>query len=221
MDKNELIPSEIASALAKAVNPNILVNQGDGLQIQQNSGPINVNVSGIGLDELLDGIFGLKPAEHLVTHAIEWASLSKDYYCLFVLENEEYNEGVFSIAKDRALQKYTPKEIRDKYRTLSLDNIAELKQMPCIFAKRNMHYKETEPHHPALVGRICDIVPQGEVIKIRFAGFQAFPQQTLNQNVTLLHMASAPLRNELDLEHWAIKQCDLIDAFAVMKIEIK
>ena len=104
---------------------------------------------------------------------------------------------------------------------LSLDNIAELKLMPCIFAKRNIRYKETEPGHPALVGRICDIVPQGEVIKIRFNGFQAFPQQILNQNISLLHMASAPLRNELDLEHWAIKRCNLIDAFAAMNIEIK
>ena len=45
MDNNQLIPSELTSALAKTANPNILVNQGDGIQIQQNSGPININVS--------------------------------------------------------------------------------------------------------------------------------------------------------------------------------
>lgn len=221
MDNNQLIPSELTSALAKTASPNILVNQGNGIQIQQNNGPININVSGTELSELLSSIFRLTPSENPVTHAMEWASLSKDCYCLFVLENEEYNEGVFSISKDRALQKHTLTEIRDKYKMLSLDNIAELKQMPCIFAKRNMRYKETEPRHPALAGRICDIVPQGEVIKIRFNGFQAFPQQILNQNISLLHMASAPLRNELDLEHWAIKRCNLIDAFAAMNIEIK
>lgn len=221
MDKDQLIPSEIISAIAQTPNPNILVNQGDGIQIQQNSGPINVNVDGSELTELLSRMFGSRPTGNFVTHAVEWASLSRTHYCLFVLENEEYNDGVFSIAKDRALQKYTPKEVRDKYRMLNLVDIDELRHMPCIFAKRNMHYKGTEPHHPALVGRISDAVPQGEVVKIYFSGFQAFPQQILNQNTALLHMASASLRNELDEEHWAIKQCDLIDAFATMNIEIK
>ena len=93
MDNNQLIPSELTSALAKTANPNILVNQGDGIQIQQNSGPININVSSTELSELLGGIFRLTPSENPVTHAMEWASLSKDCYCLFVLENEEYSDG--------------------------------------------------------------------------------------------------------------------------------
>ena len=220
MDKNQMIPSEITSAIAQAANPNILVNQGDGIQILQNHGPININVSGPELIGLLS-MLGAKPADNPVTHTMEWASLSRTHYCLFVLENEEYKDGVFSIAKDRALQKYTPKDVRDKYRMLNPANMDELRKMPCIFTKRNMYYKRTEPHHPALVGRISNAVPQGEVIKIYFSGFQAFSQQILNQNTTLLHMASAPLRNELDVEHWAIKECNLIDAFVAMNIEIK
>lgn len=220
MDKNQMIPSEITSAIAQAANPNILVNQGDGIQILQNHGPININVSGPELIGLLS-MLGAKPADTPVTHAMEWASLSRTHYCLFVLENEEYKDGVFSIAKDRALQKYTPKDVRDKYRILNPANMDELRNMPCIFTKRNMYYKRTEPHHPALVGRISNAVPQGEVIKIYFSGFQVFSQQILNQNTALLHMASAPLRNELDVEHWAIKQCNLIDAFVAMNIEIK
>lgn len=220
MDKNQMIPSEITSAIAQAANPNILVNQGDGIQILQNHGPININVSGPELIGLLS-MLGAKPADNPVTHTMEWASLSRTHYCLFVLENEEYKDGVFSIAKDRALQKYTPKDVRDKYRMLNPANMDELRNTPCIFTKRNMYYKRTEPHHPALVGRISNAVPQGEVIKIYFSGFQAFSQQILNQNTALLHMASAPLRNELDVEHWAIKECNLIDAFVAMNIEIK
>ena len=222
MDKNQMIPSEITSAIAQATNPNILVNQGDGIQIQQNSGPISININNVSdseLAKLLPALFNCRPAERPVTHAVEWASLSRTHYSLFVLENEEYRDGVFSIAKDRALQKYTPKELRNKL--LNLENIDELKRMPCIFAKRNMYYKGTEAYHPALVGRICDAVPQGEVIKIYFDWFQAFHQQILNQNTALLHMASASLRNELDEEHWAIKRCNLIDAFVTMNIEIK
>ncbi len=221
MDKKQLIPREIASAIAKSTNPSVLVNQGDGVQIKENYGDININADGQNLTELLSAMFGYAPLNKPVTHTVEWASLSRTHYCLFVLENEEYKDGVFSIAKDRALQKYTLREVRDKYRTLCPDSIANLKQMPCIFAKRNMYYRRTENYHPFLAGRILDIVPQGEEIKIYFSGFQPFSQQTLNQNVKLLHMASASLRNELDEEHWAIKQCNLIDAFALMSLEIK
>lgn len=221
MDEKQLIPREITTAIATAQNPNVLVNQGDGVQIQENYGAISINVDEQTLTRLLPAMFNSIPSDKPVTHTVEWASLSRTRYCLFVLENEDYKDGVFSIAKDRALQKYTPKEVREKYRTLCPDSIAELKQMPCIFAKRNMYYSRTEDYHPFLAGRICDIIPQSEEIKIYFNGFQAFSQQLLNQNIKTLHMASASMRNELDEEHWAIKQCNLIDAFTAMNIEIK
>lgn len=161
MDEKELIPKEIAGAIAIAQNPNILVNQGDGVQIQENHGPVNINADAQELAKYLSAMFNAIPADKSVTHTVEWASLSRTHYCLFVLENEEYKDGVFSIAKDRALQKYTPKEVREKYRTLCTDSIAELKQMPCIFAKRNMYYRRTEDYHPFLVGRMRYHSPEG------------------------------------------------------------
>lgn len=220
MEEKQLIPKELASAIAKSAQPNILVNQGDGIQIQENNGPITINADTPELAGLLAKMFNLQPAGSPQTHKIEWASLDRKYYCLFVLENEEYRDGVFSISKDRSLQKYTPKDIRDKYRILSLENIESLKQMPCIFAKRNLFFNSTEDHHPALIGRIENIAAQGETIKIYFRGFQAFPQQILNRNIKFLHMASASTRNELDEEHWSIKPCNLIDAFAALGIDI-
>lgn len=221
MDEKQLIPQKIATAISKSPNTSVLVNQGDGIQIQENHGAININVNEQILAKFLPTMFGSVPTDKPVTHVIEWTSLSRTHYCLFVLENEEYKDGVFSIAKDRSLQKYTPKNVRDKYRMLRPEDILELKQMPCIFAKRNMYYRKTEVYHPFLIGRIIDIIPQGEVIKIYFNGFQAFSQQLLNHNSKALHIASASMRNELDEEHWAIKQCNLIKTFAQMNIEIK
>ena len=156
-----------------------------------------------------------------VSYSLEWASLSATSYCLFVLENEEYNCGAFSIAKSRALRNYTTSGYRERYITLSPDTIAELTSMPCIFAKRNMHYGSTEASHPALLGRITDIRPQRETIKICFSGFQGVPQQLLNQNVGLLGMVHASLRNELDEEHWSIKGCNLIDVMARLQVDIE
>ena len=221
MEKKELIPREVTSAISSAANPNILINQGEGLQIQENHGPININLNDQSLAKLLSSMFGVAPASVTVTHALEWASLCRTHYCLFVLENEEYKDGVFSIAKDRSLQKYTPQNVRRRYKNICPETNAELRQMPCIFAKRNMYYKRTEEYHPFLVGRIRDIIPQGESIKIYFCGFQAISQQLLNQNIKSLGMVSAALRNELDEEHWSIKECDLPGVFASLDIEIK
>lgn len=220
MEEKQLIPKELASAIAKSVQPNILMNQGDGIQIQENHGPITVNVTSPELAGSLLPMFNAQPTRSSQTHKIEWASLDREYYCLFVLENEDYSNGAFSVSKDRSLQRYTPKDIRDKYRIFTLENIESLKRMPCIFAKRNLFYNRTEDNHPALIGRIENIVTQREIIKIYFRWFQAFPQQILNLNIKSLHMASAPLRNELDEEHWSIKPCNLIDAFAAMGIDI-
>lgn len=221
MEDKELIPQEVVSTIAVAESPNILINQGNGLQIQENHGTININAGEQTLARLLPFMFGAAPASRTITHALEWASLCRTHYCLFVLENEEYRDGVFSIAKDRSLQKYTPRNVRERYKTICPETIEELRRMPCIFAKRNMYYKRTDERHPFLAGRICDIVPQGENIKIYFCGFQAFSQQLLNQNIKSLRMASASLRNELDEEHWAIKECDLLSAFESLNIEIK
>ena len=90
----------------------------------------------------------------------------------------------------------------------------------CIFVKRNTHYKETDESFPALVGRITEVHEQGENIKILFVPFQTVSQQLLNQNISLLKLAHSFLRNELDEDHWAIKECDLIHTFSAMGITI-
>ena len=149
MEEKELLPREVASAISSAASPNILINQGEGLQIQKNYGAININLNGQSeepLAKLLSSMFGVVPAGVTVTHALEWASLCKTHYCLFVLENEDYKDGVFSIAKDRALQKYTSQNVRRRYKNICPETIAELRQMPCIFAKRNMYYKKTKEY---------------------------------------------------------------------------
>ena len=169
----------------------------------------------------LAAMFAMQPAQKKVSHALEWSSLSTSNYCLFVLENEEYNNGAFSIAKSRALRDYTPPGYKERYITLAPSAVAELTTMPCIFAKRNMHFGFTEDSHPALIGRITDIRRQREAIKVCFSGFQGIPQQLLNQNIRLLGMAYSALRNELDEEHWSIKECNLLDVMRHLNITVE
>lgn len=199
------------------------INQGSGIQVGSNTGTINLNFNGITSETItsLAAMFSMQPAQQKVSHAMEWASLSTSNYCLFVLENEEYNNGTFSIAKNRALQKYTPPGYKERYIVLTPATVDELINMPCIFAKRNMYFGYTEYSHPALIGRIRDIQVQRETLKICFSGFQGIPQQLLNQNIGLLNMASSSLRNELDEEHWAIKNCNLLDIMAQLDVTVE
>lgn len=221
--------SEIASIASQPIAVPFLnaaqgmINTGSGVQIGTNAGTVNFNFN-CSSPELLQGMiamFSAKAMPQKVSYTLEWASLSTMSYCLFVLENEEYNCGAFSIAKSRALRDYTPSGYRERYITLNPASVAELTSMPCIFAKRNMYYGSTEAGHPALLGRITDIRVQRETIKICFSGFQGIPQQLLNQNVGLFGMAFSSLRNELDEEHWSIKDCNLIDAIARLNIDIE
>lgn len=151
---------------------------------------------------------GMKPGQ-TITHAIEWASLSKTHFNIFVLEKEEFNCGMFTIPKTVSLNRYMYTEDIDSF--LSLNSAAQdrLKQMPCIFAKRNMQFKHTDPNHPAVLGRITDITVQRDNIRISFAAFQAVPQQMLNEHTTELCLVCASLRNEFDEEHWSVKRGNL------------
>lgn len=160
------------------------------------------------------------PAPRFVSHAMEWASLSKESYNLFVLENEDYNNGSFCISKSCALR-YTEPDDYEAYHLLKMDDIEQIKNMPCIFAKRNSYYGHCDSFQPLVFGRIVDVINQGETIKFVFRGFQANPQQQLNENVTELKIARASLRNEFDEEHWSIKRADLINAIERLGIIIK
>lgn len=201
---------------------NVYHNQGNGFQVANNNGTINLNCDGTNIEDLLRSILSSdrqKNAQN-VSHAVEWASLNKQYYNLFVLENENFSVGSFSISQERSLERYTSKKAKEEFSSLSDKAISTIRNMPCIFVQRNTHYKEADEVFSALVGRVTEVYEQGDNIKILFVPFQAISQQLLNQNIALLKMAQSSLRNELDEEHWAIKECDLIHTFLAMGITI-
>lgn len=223
-DKNEIVPTAAQpTAVAFPQATHGMVNTGSGIQVGENAGTMNLNFNGV-TPEMLQSIVSMFAAQAVpqkVSHALEWASLSTERFCLFVLENEEYNCGAFSIAKKCALQKYTHPAHKERFLSLSTEAITELIKMPCIFAKRNRDYKSTDASHPALLGRITAVNVQHETIKLRFTGFQAISQQVLNQNITLLGLAYSALRNELDEEHWSIKDGNLPGVMTRLNITVE
>lgn len=214
MEENRLVSVDMAFGSGSVAAPNTFNNYGDSVQIQEHHGPVYVQADMECIARLLQQSQGVAP----VSHAMEWAGLNREYYSLFVVKNEEYQSRVFSIPKECALQIHTPIGMLQRFKGLSLENIAELRTMPCIFVRKNEVNERPAPVF--LVGRILDIVPQGESIKISFEIFQRFPQSVLEQNKKVLHIASARMRSELCVEHWAIKHCDLIAAFDQMHLQI-
>lgn len=156
-----------------------------------------------------------------ITYAAEWASLSRTHFNVFVLEKETFNCGMFSISKATALNRYIHPEDKCSLFSLNPDAQNQLKQMPCIFARRNMQFKHTDPNHPAVLGRIIDITVQKDTIRIAFTAFQTIMQQILNEHITELGLNSAPLRNEFDEEHWSVKRGNLIQILDNLGIVIQ
>lgn len=172
------------------------------------------------LSSIFKGMPVALPEDH-ASHIEEWNELSKTRYNLFVLENEEYECGMFSIPRDVSICRYMQREDIDLFRLLSDGNKNDIFNMPCIFAKRNLDFRTTDENHPALLGRISDIAVQRSNLKIRFTGYQPIRQQLLNENPEIFGLATSALRTELDEEHWSIKRINLIHAIEQLGIKVK
>lgn len=206
----------VQTAGEKIYNIDHVENAGN---IQNN---VSINMNGNSLD-LMDLIKAFQPTAQTETppsHAMEWASLDSQHYCLFVLEDEVYEKGAFSVAKDLALEEHTCEELRKKYMDLASEQKDAIKKMPCIFARRNEEYKNAGVCQVAYLGRLTDICVQGETIKFCFAAFATIPQQKLNEQADLLGIWHAPLRNEFDFEHWSIINGNLIQSLTDLGVSV-
>lgn len=195
------------------------INEGNGII----AGTINggLNISGVSAEELLQLItrsgFLAPPQQN---NAMEISRLCRTHFNLFVLENEEYKRGTFSIARMDALTRYT----HDKEHFSKLDDpvIHEIQNLPCIFAMRNDSFASSDEHRICFTGKVEGISIRGSVIAFSFKCYNPpIPQNVFNQDPQAFHLASSSLRNELDVEHWSIKDVDLLEELRKRGIEVK
>jgi len=210
-------------------HPSITMNNApNAFMVGENTGTINLGPDQAQIEDIVkqtisklfangDTVREVPP----VNHALEWNSLSSERFNIFVLENEEFNHNVFSMSKAKSMEQYTNEDDYQRYRLLTPDVMAELCSMPCIFAKRNKYFNRTDSSHPALLGKIKSIKNQGDTIQFEFEAFQTISQQTLNENVILLGIAYASLRNEFDEEHWSVKRGNLLSSLAHLGVEVR
>ncbi len=197
---NDIIQETNASAAV--ITPPTITVSGNSTAIGTVYGGIHFN---IGSEEFLPFFQRMVGLSTHQSHAAEWALLNTELYNVFVVENEKYNSGCFSIAKSVAL-KYTEDEERMEFESLN----PKLLKLPCIFASKNQDFKTAPEYYPAIIGYITEVTPQHDLIKFRFVDCAHLRQQFINENLQLFNLLSSTVRNQLDEEHWCIKRGNLL-----------
>lgn len=149
-------------------------------------------------------------------------AINTEYYNLFVVGDEAFNENFFLIGKDRALTtaEGIASDISAKFAALTPEAMAIIKTFPSIFASENHKYGCTDDSHLALFGVVTDIKVQENGIKIYFQRFCSIPQQKLNEIAFNLAIQGSSSFNELNRTHWTIKRINLIEELRAAGISV-
>ncbi len=143
-----------------------------------------------------------------------------DFYHLFVISGEKFEDNYFLVPKDRALTESTNDELKSKFAALTPEAIDDLKRYPAIFADENHSYGKTDDKQDAYFGFVKDVKIQDNGIKIYYTIITAIPQQKLNEQCFELGIGGAKSFNELNRTHWALKQINLIEALQKAGVQI-
>lgn len=84
-------------------------------------------------------------------------TFNTDFYHLFVILGEKFEDNYFLVPKDRALTESTNNELKTKYASLTPEAIEDLKRYPAIFADENHSYGKTDDAQDAYFGFVKDV----------------------------------------------------------------
>ena len=148
--------------------------------------------------------------------------ISSEYYNLFVVGDEPFNDGFFLIDKDRALTvaEGVAADISGQFASLSPEAQALIKTFPSIFASENRQYGHTDEAQLAVFGVVTDIRIQENGIKIYYQRFCTILQQRLNEIMLKLAIKGSSSFNELNRTHWTIKRINLIEELRAAGISV-
>ncbi len=144
-------------------------------------------------------------------------SYSRDYYNLIVYGDDPgvfTKPGHITLEKERCLveENFISLDLKNKFSSLTKENIEELKSFLCLFASENKHSGWTEEKHYAVVGQLADIKIRSNGIELYYQPIFAVPQARINSLLPQLGICGRYKRhNELNRSHWAVKEIDLIE----------
>ena len=214
---SELTRSESSLPSVPTQQTNVVAS-GNALAIGINYGNMIINLPPEAIASLPFLIGNPQPQ---VSHIAEWTQLNRSIFNVFVLRNEKYNKGSFSISKRVALTKLTPGYYQEHFRPLTSALIDELQNMPCIFAIKNSDYMTASEGCPAFLGKLKEICCQEETIRFEFEAFCAFKSKFINEHIRDFNLGLTTVRNQLDVEHWSIREGNLIQIAESLGLEIK
>jgi hypothetical protein len=143
-----------------------------------------------------------------------------DFYHLFVISGEKFDDSYFLVPKDRALTESTSDDLKRRYASLTPEAVDSLKCYPAIFADENHSYGKTDEAQDAYFGFVKDIKIQDNGIKIYYTIITAIPQQRLNEQSFEFGISGAKSFNELNRTHWALKNINVIEALQKAGVRI-
>ena len=121
------------------------------------------------LQQNADRIYNIEQANS-VNHIVNVTPIrqilsSNEYYNLFIIYNEKYEENSFSLNNDRVFQ-YTNSAISQKFNQFTLEDIDEIMSLPALFLPE---YSEANQEiKTGFFGKLVDIDKRAGYIKFDF-----------------------------------------------------
>lgn len=141
-------------------------------------------------------------------------AVSTEFYHLFVMGGEKFEQDHFLVPADRAISDYwTADDLRTKYGALDSESVEELKTFPALIMQESEgYYAKAGDEQQAYLGIVEDIRVQDNGIKIRWRMVWAFPMQAVcNIGFELGMKDMTKAISELNRTHWAIKHINLLE----------
>lgn len=221
--KNEIVKTGGSPLPAQFQVPTTVSASGNGIAVGNLHGDLVVEGCPETLAQAISLVMQQQSQTLQKSHSVEWVKLDRTHFHLFVLNNEDYSGSSFSISTESAL-KYTDLQLKEYYLPLYERHINELLKMPCLFTVKNESFQTAFQACPSFLGRLTNIHPQPGKIIFNYEVFNTtehFLQETINNNIQDFHLISANVRNQLDEEHWSIRNGDLIQIAKDKGIEVK
>lgn len=141
-------------------------------------------------------------------------SVNRNYYNLFVIGSEQFDQGHFIIQPERALSSYwTSEELRTKLGGLTDEAVERIKTFPALFMQEaESYYAKPSEEQQVYFGFVDGVRIQDNGIKIRFQRVWPIPMQQISNigfELGMKNMTKAI--TEMNHTHWAIKNIDLME----------
>ena len=158
------------------------------------------------LQQNADRIYNIEQANnvnHIVNVTPVRVSLSSDeYYNLFIIYGEKYEENSFSLNNDRIFG-YTNTAIRQRFDQFRLEDIDEIMNLPALFLPE--YSDANQDIKIGFFGKLEDIDKRARDIQFVFR-----KECEIDLNQVELHQSELKIEDwELSRTHWAIKRANL------------